>query len=191
MSPCHYQELTPSTASTEYCIQPVLHHPNTDCLLLSASLSSLGWPCCTQFSTFPQLRVNQWIESQLLWRLPPEQPPPDWPPPGTAPISLDHGLQVHLQIRSITIGVCISMFTLLWPPRESPNSLEYGLQVNTITASNCISTITQSWPRSASLCSLDYYLVKGWSWKADSPSSTLRRTSLGIRWEFVWKSGSG
>jgi len=59
ISPCHYQELTLSAAYTEYSIHHVLHHPNIDCLPLPASISSLSRPCWTQFSTFPQLRVNQ------------------------------------------------------------------------------------------------------------------------------------
>jgi len=33
------------------------------------------------------------------------------PPPSTRPISLDHGLQVHLQTRSTTASKCISEFT--------------------------------------------------------------------------------
>jgi len=61
----HQVQHTPCTASTEYCIHRILHHPKINCLPLSASFPSLGRPCCTQFSTFPQLRVNQWIESQL------------------------------------------------------------------------------------------------------------------------------
>ena len=83
---------TPSTAYTEYCIHRVLHHPKIDYLALPASLSSRGWRCCTQLSTFPQLKRNQWIESQLPSRLPPKLPPPDWLPPGTPPTLLDHGL---------------------------------------------------------------------------------------------------
>ena len=70
ISPCHDQELTPSTAYNDYCIHCVLHHANTNCLPLPASLSSVGRPCCTEFSTFPPLRVNQWIQSQLPSRLP-------------------------------------------------------------------------------------------------------------------------
>jgi len=92
-----------STAYTAY-----RHHPKIDCLPLPASLSSLGRPCCTQFPTFPQLRVKQWIESHLLSHLPPELQPAVWPPPSTPPISLDRGLQVHLQTQSITASKCIS-----------------------------------------------------------------------------------
>jgi len=135
----HQVQHTPSTAYTEYCIHRVLHHPNIDCLPLPASLSSLGRPCCTQFSTFPQLRVNQWIESQLPSCLPPALQPPDWPPPSTAPNSLDHGLKVHLHTRSITASQYISEFTQYRSPIASPTSLDHGLKVNlqlrSITAS--------------------------------------------------------
>jgi len=145
----HRVQHTPSTAYIEYRIHWVLHTPRT-CIIprltvfpLPASLSSLGIPCCIQFSTFQQLRVEEWIESQLQSRLPPELPPPDWPPPSTPPISLDHGLQVHSK--------------LAWsqPPSVSLNSHDYGLQVRTITAPKCISKLAQSQPPSVSLTSQD------------------------------------
>jgi len=160
ISPCDDQELTlstayteysihPSTAYTEYCIHCVLHHPNSNCLPHPASLSSLSTPCCTQFYTFPQLRVDQWIESQLLSRLPPKLPPVDWPPPCTPPISLDHGLQVHIQTSSITASKCISKLAQSQPPSVFPNSHDYGhqvyLQTHTITAFKCISKLARSW----------------------------------------------
>jgi len=139
----HWIQYTPSTAYTEYCMDHVLHHPMIDCLPLPAILSSLGRPCCTQFSTFPQFRVNQWKESQLTSHFPPELPPPDWPPPSTPPISLDHGLQVHLQTRLIIASKWISRLAQSQPPSESANSLEYGLHVRTITASESIPKSTR------------------------------------------------
>jgi len=145
----HWEQHTPSTAYTQYCIHRVLTHPKIDCLPLPASLSSLGRPCCTQFSTFPQLQVNQWIQSQLPSRLPPELPPAESTPPSTPPISLDHALQVHHQTGLITACRCIS--NLAWlrpqsshlhglqfhisiparlrPSTSSPNSHDHGLQV--------------------------------------------------------------
>jgi len=145
-----------SRVDTEYYIHRVLHHPTIDCLPLPASLSALSGPCCTQFSTIPQLRVNQWIESQLPSHMPPDllpppdslppdslptdSLPPDWPPsdqslpdqppPSTPPILIDHGLQVYLLTRSITASKCISEFTRSRPPSASPNSLNHGLQVH-------------------------------------------------------------
>jgi len=86
-----------SWLNTENSIQQLQHHPKIDSLPLSASLTlpasfpSLGGCCCTQLSTFPQLQVNQWIESQLPSRLPPNRPLPS-----TLLISLDYSLQVHL-----------------------------------------------------------------------------------------------
>jgi len=80
---------TLSTAYTEYYIPQVLQHRKIIPPLLRASLLSLSGLWCSQFSTFPQLRVNQWIESQLLSHLHPSLPPPDWSPSGTTPISMD------------------------------------------------------------------------------------------------------
>ena len=91
----HRVQQTPCTAYTEYCIHRVMHHPKINCLPYPASLSCLGGPCCTLFSTFPKWRINQWIESQLPWRLPPNLLAPDWlppdrPPPSYPPILIDH-----------------------------------------------------------------------------------------------------
>jgi len=129
----------------------------------------------------------------------------DRPPPSTPPISLDHGLQLHLptcsitasksiyelhdpgvemdlQIRSITASKCISVFNLIsaskcisklarvlpskcisqfpqsWHPSASPNSTDYGVKDHTVTASKCILKLDRLRPASASLCSLDHGL---------------------------------
>jgi len=123
-----------STVTTEYSIHCVLHHPMIDCLLLPGSHLSLSRPCCTQFSTFPQLRVNQWIESQLPLRLPPELLPPDWTPPSTPPISHDYGIQI--------CSITASKFAQFWPQSVSPNSLNRDLgvhlKVHLMKASECI-----------------------------------------------------
>jgi len=114
----------------------------------SQPVSSLGRPCGSQFSTFSQLRVNQWIETQILSCIPPQLPPPDWPPPSTPPISRDHGLQVHFRTRLITAFKCLSGFTRSWSPSASPHSLDHGQQVHlwvhSIPASKCISEFTRS-----------------------------------------------
>jgi len=111
---------TPSTVYPEYCVHCVLHHPKIEPPPPQASLSTLGGPWCTQFSTFPQLRVNQWIESQPASHMPPGPPPPeslppDWPPsdqlppdqppPSTPPILINHGRQVHLWVHWISASV--------------------------------------------------------------------------------------
>jgi len=177
----HQVQYTPSIAYTEYSIHCVLQHPNINCLPLLASLSSFGRPCCTQFSTFPQLCVNQWIQSQLLSRFLPDLPPPDCPPPSPPPFSLDHGLQVHLQTCSITGSKCVSKLTRFRPPslhdHGLPVPLQTGLimaskfvqsqppsaylQTRMITASKCISKPTRSWPPSVSANSLDWGLHGG------------------------------
>jgi len=149
---------TPRTAYTEYCIHHVLHHPIIDCLLLPASLSTLSAIVSTQLSTFPQLQVNQWTESQHPLRLPPELPPPDWPcpdwpPPITPPISLDHGLQVHLQTCWITTCNCISNLARLL--------LQVDLQFLSITADKSISLLAQLLPASLHAHGLPGYLHTG------------------------------
>lgn len=160
ISACNHQELTRSTAYIEYCICYILHLPNIDCLRLPASLSSSGGPCCIQFSTLPQLWVNQKIECQLPSCLPSELLPPHWPPPSTAQISLNHCLQVHLHTCLVTTSKCTSKLSQLWPPGlhdhgfsgVSPSSLDYGLRLHlqtcSITAWKCISILAWWWPRS-------------------------------------------
>jgi hypothetical protein len=66
--PCHDEESPPSTAYTVYCFIPWSTFSRSQ--PVSYRLADLD---CTQFSTFPQLRVNTWIESQLPSRLPPSQ----------------------------------------------------------------------------------------------------------------------
>jgi len=127
----HWVQHTPSTAYTVYCIHCEMRHPKIDCLPLPDSLSSLGRPCWTQFSKFPSTQHNQWIESQLLAHLCFQLLPPDWLAQSTPPISLDHGLQVHLQTCPITAFKCIT-----------PNVLNHRLQVCTPMASKCISPMS-------------------------------------------------
>jgi len=162
----HRVQHTPSTAYTDYCIHQVQHHPKIDSLLLAATFSSLGG-CCTQLSTFPQLQVNQCIETQLPSRLPPNRPPPSTPPN-----SLHHRLQDHLQTCSVTASECIwkldrppsssSEFTRSRPPSASPNSLNHGLHVHlwvhAMSASKCISKLTRSRPPNASPNSIEHGL---------------------------------
>ena len=144
---------TPSTAYTEYSIQWVLHHSKIDCLPLPASLSALSGPCCTQFSTLPQLWVNQWIESQLPLHmppvlLPPKQLPPDPLPPYVSPYMLNYVFQVHHWVHSISASKCISELNRSHPPSSSLSSLNIGLQMRLqtrlIPPSKCISQFTHS-----------------------------------------------
>jgi len=84
--------------------------PKMDCLPLPACLSSFisqHTLLCFTLSIPPRLRVNPCIESQLPSRFPPDRLPPDRPPPDRPlPCSLDHGLRVHLYVRSIAISKC-------------------------------------------------------------------------------------
>jgi len=96
---------------------------------------------------------------------PPNQPPPDhllpdWPPPSTPLISLNHGIQVHLQTCSITSSKCIAMIAWLWPQSTCANLFDHGFQVQhqtcLILACMCISKCTQSQNSNAALSSLDH-----------------------------------
>jgi len=144
-----------SWVNTEYSIHQVQHHPKIDRLPLPASFSSLGG-CCTQLSTFPQLQVNQWIESQL-----PSCLPQNRSPPCTPPISLDRSLQVHLQTRLIPASKCIFWVQAISASRRisrlarwlPASSHDHGLEVH-------ISKLTPSRPPSESPKSLDYGLHK-------------------------------
>jgi hypothetical protein len=130
----HQLQRTPSTASTEYCILRVLRHPIINCLLLPVSLLSRCRPCCTELSTFPQCQVNQWLESQLLWHRPPDLPAPNRPPRSNLPLLHNHVLRVHHQTRTITAARCIFTLTQSQPPTVSPNLHDYGLQTRSIIA---------------------------------------------------------
>jgi hypothetical protein len=59
--------------------------------------------------------------------------------------SHDHGLQVHLQTRSITASKCISEFNLISASKCISELLDLGLQMHqetpSITASKCISEL--------------------------------------------------
>jgi len=76
--------------------------------------------------------------------------------------SLNLGLQLHLQPRSIMASNWKSKLAQLWPRSTSPNSLYHGLQVrlwvHSISASKCITEFTQSRHPSASSNSLDHGL---------------------------------
>ena len=172
---------TLSTLYAEHCIHRVLHHPMISFLTHPANISALSGPCCTEFVIFPQLRVSQWIESQLPSHMPfnlphPDSLSPDLPPSDHSPrdklsrfnppILIDYGLQVHLpahsistsvdlQTRSITCSDRISEFTRSQPSNASPKLLDPGLQVDiwvhTILVSKCIFKLARSRPARASL----------------------------------------
>jgi hypothetical protein len=150
-SPFHYWELTPRTAYTKYSIHHAQHSLSTassadwqpHAALLPASLSSLYIPCCSYISTFPQLRVNQWIDSQLLSRLLLELSPQNSVLSCTPPILLHHVLYMYFKTRSITA----IKYTLSWP-----SSVYF--QICSIMTCKCITILAWLWPPS----SHDYHL---------------------------------
>ena len=98
------------------------------------------------------------MESEFLSCQPPKLLPPDLPPPSTPQISLDRGLQVHLQICLIIASKCFMKLGWSRRPSVSANLNDSGRQVRTITASKCILKLTQSQPSIGSANLLDYGL---------------------------------
>jgi len=153
----HLVQRTPSTASSQD--RPSVYH-----------LSTLGGTCCAQFSTFPSLRVNQLIESQLLSCLPPDfappdRPPPDRTPPCIPPISIKHRLQVFRQTRSISASKCIAKLPRSRPRSASLCSLHHGFQVYIQTRLITASKFPRSWPlQTGSVTSSKYFskLTRSW-----------------------------
>jgi len=118
-------------------------------------------------------------------------------PPGSSPTSLNHGLRVRLQTRSITASNCIPKLPRLQPPSSndhdlqvnisklarsrppgaSPNSLDHGLRVRlqtrSITASNCISKLARSRPPSSHDHGLQsaYFQTRAIMASGESPNS--------------------
>jgi len=136
-----------SWVNTEYSIQQVPHRPIINCLLLRASLSSLGGPSCTPPSTFlrswvwPMKRFSALFHAFLpIYRL-----------------KIDH-LQVFLHSRSTMALKCISKLTRSWPPSLHDDGLQVSLHTRSIIASKFAQSIASKldWlrPPSASLCSL-------------------------------------
>ena len=173
----HLVQYTPSTASTQDCMSSFHSHGyelTPEC--------SFSFRCAFSHDRPPSVSspwelkgkvtlshshvcesTNWWIESQHPARRPSTgskyssylaQP---WPPS-----SHDHGLQVHLQTRSITAP----KFAPSWPPSASPNSLDHGLQVNlqthSITASKCTSTHARLRPPSSHDHGLQVHLQSRW-----------------------------
>jgi len=58
--------------------------------------------------------------------------------------SLDHGLQVYLQICSITASRSISKLAQLWPASSHDYGIQVHLQSHLIMPSECISQFTRS-----------------------------------------------
>jgi len=145
LSSCHFQdyELTPE------CSFSLRHASLHDRLPSASSASELKGKVAQSHSHGCEL-TDWWQECQHLARGPSTASQYSsilaWLRP---PRSHDHGLQVHLHTRLITISECISKFTRSRPPSVSPDSLDHGLQAHlqtrSITASKCISKLTWLW----------------------------------------------
>jgi hypothetical protein len=151
-----------STAYTQYCIIP---RSTVSRSQPASHLSSVYAPCCTQFPSFPQLRLNQWLVFQLPLGLLPDLPPPDRPlsdrpPPIPPPILIDCGLEVDLQCHSIMASKCISKLTRVRTGKASPCSLDPRLHVPHQTDLITASKFAWSWPSSESSTSLNH----GFQW---------------------------
>jgi len=146
-----------SWVNPKYSIHQVQHHPQINSLPLPASFSSLGRWYCTKLSTFPQLQVNQWIESPLPSRIPPNRPPPS-----TSSFTLNYRPRVHLYVH---LGLASKYISKLARSRMAStcfSSLNLShmllLQTRSITSSMCISESAQFRPRSTSPNLLDHCL---------------------------------
>jgi len=161
ISPWHDHELTPSTASTQDCLSSLHSHDYELTLECSfsfqrTSLHDRPPSASSQWELKDKVTLshshgceltNWWIESHhpVRRRLTVSKYSSNLArsrPPNASPNSLDHGLQVYLQTRSIT--AC--KFAQACPPSASPISLGHGLQVHlqtrSITASEYISEFT-------------------------------------------------
>jgi len=130
VSPFYDHELTLITESTQ------------DWLCPTCSQSNLLEYHCSIVSTFPHVRGNQWIQSELKLRPPSYLPPPDWPSLCKPPIELNHciqtespnalhcSLKVHHTVYMISGSMCITQHACLHHPSASLHLLNCGLQVH-------------------------------------------------------------
>jgi len=95
-------------------------------------------------------------------------------PPSLSPNSLDYGLQVHLQTRSITASKCISKLAQLRPPSLLDHGLQVYLQTRTIMASKSISKLTLLRPPS----SLDHGLQVSLQTRSITASKSISKLAL-------------
>jgi len=144
----HRVQHTPSTASTQDFLSSLHSHdyqltPECRFSFRRASLydrppsASSLWELKSKVTSSHSHRwdsTNRWVESQHRVRRPSTASTYSSNltrsrTPSASPNSLGHGLQVHLQTRSITASKCISKPARLWAASASPNSLYYSLGV--------------------------------------------------------------
>jgi hypothetical protein len=158
ISPCHNQQLTPSTAwteysiprvqhtprkpYTEYCIHHKLHHPKIDGLPAPSQSSHLSadYGVLNSLHSHNYELTNELSLSSRRISLPNYR------------LTIDH-IHFHLQSRSIMASNCISKLARSQHPSVSPSSLDNGfhvhLQPRSITASKCIYKLARLRPPSS------------------------------------------
>jgi len=172
----HQVQHTPSTVYTKYSIHRVQHTPDIVCLHFILKITSwplnVAWPSGVPPYTIdrhhPALHENSKDQSpchiaMVASTLTDEkslssQPAVHRLPLRIRPNSLDYGLQVHLQSRSIMASKCISKCARLRPSSSHDHGLQVQLHTHLITASKCFSKLARSRPLSASPNSLDFSL---------------------------------
>jgi len=166
----HRVQHTPSAASSQDCLSSLHSHdyqltPECSFSFRRTSLhdrpplSSSPWELKGKVTLSHSHRcelTNWWIESHHPVRRPSTASKYSSNlarsrPPSPSPNSLEHGLQVYLQTRSIT--AC--KFARAWPPSASPHSLDHDLGVYLQTRLITACKFARAWPPSASLNSLD------------------------------------
>jgi len=173
----HRVQHTPSTASTQDCLSSLhFHHyeltPESSFSFRRTSLHDRPPSAGSPWELKGQVTLshshgceltNWWIESNHPVRRPSTAPKYSSNlarsrPPSASPISLNHGLQVHLQTRSITASKCISKLARLLPASSHEHRLQVHLQARSITILECISKFTRSLHPSVSPNMLGYRL---------------------------------
>jgi len=171
ISPCHDQELTPSTAYTAYSIHRVKHTLSTastqDCLSSfhshhyeMTSECSFSFRCASIHDQPPSASSPWELKGKVTlsqhfnsceWT--------NWWNTVSAPAapSIDR-LQVLVQSRLVMPSKCISKLARSWPWISHYHGLQVHLQTRSITASKCISKLAQWQTPSVSPNLLEYGL---------------------------------
>jgi len=131
-----------SWVNTEFRYTEYFRQPMINCLPLPANLSryfSAHLIVLNSLHSYNYELTNELSPSSLSQfspnlppphRLPPNRPPPNQLLPDTPPMSNKHGLQVHLQTRSISASKGISKRARSRPPSVFPISFDHGLHVH-------------------------------------------------------------
>ena len=203
ISPCHDDELTPSTQDCLSFFHSHVYELTPECsfsfwrtsvhdqqpsasspwelhgevtLSLSDSCELTNWRRESQHTVYHPSTASNYLSKLLPW----------WPPS-----LLDHGLQVFIQTRPCMAYKCIPKLAWSRPPSVSTKSLDYGLQVRTITASKCISKLARWQSSSVSENFQDYGLQVCTITASKCISKLARLRPRGYISEFTQSSSSG